>query len=128
MGRSLQDLDSFPCAYKLKDYVKPGSPSAGVEKVKILVPKLDANGKPIYKDAVGNPACNCKNKGSTIPSIQNNGVAFVENSGTPTQVPEMVEVWVDRPISAEDSKMVLCKLFGAVRRTHCLGCKTYKTK
>lgn len=128
--RSAQDLQNYPCYYKLKDFERATAPtlSNGVtNKIKKLVPKLDENGNVVYKTImvpVKSGGCACKNK-KTAPNAA--------TSGTPQEqkVPEMEEVWVDMPVngpSLEENKYVICKLYGTIKRTLCENCKTYKAK
>lgn len=116
--RSQEELIVHPCYFKLKDFEKPGSLSQ-TQRVKKTIPKLDANGNPIYKEVEvrRKKSCGCKNKDG---SLQEETVKH--------QIPETEEVMVDVSMSPDDNKMVICKLYGSVKRSHCEGCHTYKVK
>ena len=117
--RTQDELSAHPCFFKLKDFDVP-STSQQVEKIKQIVPKLDAAGTPVMKEieVTVKKSCGCKNKDGT-PQMQT----------VKQLVPDTMEVLVDAPAqTAEDNKKVLCKLFGTVRRSHCEGCHTYKVK
>lgn len=117
--RSEQDLQSHPCAYKLKDYEKPTPATGETQKVKKILPKLDENGNQVYREVVIKKGCGCKNKKHDGHQAQT----------TQTQkIPETIEVWVDEPVKPDAQKLVLCKLFGSVTKEHCMNCKTYKVK
>ena len=113
--RNQDELTIHPCTFKLKDFEKPagGQP----QKVVKVVQKVDANGNPVFKtiEVVEKRGCGCGGKPKQEVKVQK-------------QVPDTEEVTVEEVISSEDNKLVLCKLFGTVKRSHCENCKTYKGK
>ena len=107
------DLQNSPCSFKIKEIMKESIAQHG--KVKKMVPKLDAEGKQIYKTVeteVKQGGCSCKNKnaGEMVKVAQ--------------QVPEMTEIWEDA--TANEQKFVFCKIYGQVKGSYCQSCKTYK--
>jgi len=115
--RTQEELAAHPCFFKLRDFEKPVA--GQMQKVKQTVPKLDENGKPVFKEieVKVKKSCGCKNK---------DGSAQTEM--VKQQIPETMEIMVDQPVSGEDGKMIICKLFGTVKRSHCENCHTYKVK
>jgi hypothetical protein len=113
--RNQDQLMSQPCAFKLKDFEKP-TPSTP-QKIKKVIQKTDANGNPLFKtiDVETLKGCGCGGKKKEKVIIQK-------------QVPDTEELMVEEVVVPEDNKLVLCKLFGTVKRSHCENCKTYKAK
>lgn len=130
--RTAQDLSNHPCLYKLKGFEKSlvPDPAAAPQpqqmiKVKRQIPKLDANGKIIYKTVIMpvKKGCGCKGQAQTIENKEQ-------------QVPEMVEVEVMVPANTIPAKaagiptegsFVICKLYGTVKSSLCENCRTYKS-
>lgn len=121
--RSEADLVKLPCLYKLKDFERNVQNTNNVitNKIKQQVPKLDENGNIIYKTVLipVKSGCGCKGNPQTTTMKEQ-------------KVPEMVDTWVDIPVgqqnAAQDTKFVICKLYGTVKRSICENCKTYKKK
>ena len=114
--REQSDLTNNPCVFKLKDFEKPQSNSTPQKVVK-TIQKTDANGNPVFKtiETIEHRGCGCGGKPKTEVKVTK-------------QVPDTIEVEVDEVVVPEDNRMVLCKLFGTVKRSDCLSCKTYKGK
>lgn len=113
--RTTDELKNNPCIYSIKEYVKNPVVN-GVEKVKKTIQRIDENGNPVYK-TVKVPVkkgCGCNGTSQSTELVEK-------------QLPVMDDVWIEQPVNG-DNTMVLCKLFGSVKKSHCLNCKSYKGK
>jgi len=119
--RTQDDLNKFPCLYKIKDFDKSGPPTNDltITKIKRLIPKLDENGNVVYKTVVIPITKGCACKGNKKVEYQEKKVA------------DMVETWVDGTAETSSNaanQFTICKLYGTVKRSICENCKTYKKK
>ncbi len=115
--RTQDDLSNHPCFFKLKDFEKPVT--SEIHQVKQIVPKLDENGQQVFKEieVEVKKSCGCKNRDGTA-----------QTEKVRQKIPETMEVMTDVIENPDDTKMVICKLFGTVKRSHCESCHTYKAK
>jgi hypothetical protein len=124
MSRTFEDLSKNPCRFEMQNIpatpVEKKSDGTYIKKIKKKVPRLDANGNQMFEiKKVEKKGCGCKGGGAT---------KIVEQ-----KVMLFDEIYEDVPL--EDTKhatvpadMVLCRIYGKVKKDFCRRCSTYKAK
>jgi hypothetical protein len=116
-----------PCKFSVKESYAESKieyiDGQEVRKVKKIMHKLDENGQPMYetRDVVVKKGCRCK-KNQTEEVVQK-------------RVPVTEEIWVEEPVKVQVEKvinesepMLICKLYGKVKKSYCQKCSTYKVR
>lgn len=124
-ARTPEDLALSPCKFALNQIpaqsVEVNENGQTVKKIKKLVQKLDENGQPLFeiKEQSVKRGCGCKGKKQKTEVVKK-------------KVPVMEEIWVEESIDviqkASTEDMVVCKLYGRIKKSFCCKCSTYKKK
>jgi len=96
------------------------SDGSTIKKTKKVIQKIDENGQPMFtiQEVTVKKGCKCKGN-QTTEIVQK-------------KVPVTEEIWVEEVVSHQqvsvESGLIMCKLYGKVKRTFCDKCSTFKPK
>lgn len=114
-----------PCKFLLKDASSvtiDTDPQTGdtIRRVEKVVQKLDKDGNPMFeiKEVVVKKGCGCKGKKRTEKIVQKK---------IPITEKVIVEEKIETPTTSP-SPLIICKLYGKVKKSFCEKCSTYKEK
>ncbi len=124
-SRSIEELALNPCKFALNEIpaqsIEINENGEKVKKVKKIIHKVDENGNPMYTtvEKTVKRGCGCKGKPQKTEVIKK-------------KVPVTEEVWVEEPVQNSQKSgtedMVMCKLYGRIKKSFCCKCSTYKKK
>lgn len=97
-----------------------------VRKVKKVIQKKDENGNPIFevKEVKVRQGCRCKGKNRKEKIIKK-------------RVPVTEEIWIEKKVpnvktvvkeNKNNDGIIICKLYGKIKRDFCQTCSTFKKK